>query len=82
VAGHELGKGLHLGTAVLRPALGPPSFLNNSNRRLCLLGLKQLEREADHFPTCNAEVKMREVLVLLPLYAFMARCLGTGSYLP
>jgi hypothetical protein len=55
------------------------TFISASYSRGSLQGVKRPEREVVHSPPSSDEFKMRGVIPLLPLYAFMAQ---TGTTLP
>jgi hypothetical protein len=58
-----------------RPVLGPTQPPIQWVPGALSPGVKQPEREADHSPPTNAEVKKTWVCTSTPPYAFMAQCL-------
>jgi hypothetical protein len=68
------GLGIFLFTTVYRTALGPTQPLIQWVPGAFSLGVKRLEREADHSPPSSAEVKKAWSSIPTPQYVFMVWC--------
>jgi hypothetical protein len=67
--------GIFLFTIASRTALGPTQPPIKWVSRALSLGVKRLEREADHSPPSSAEVKHAWSYTSIPPYVFMVWCL-------
>jgi hypothetical protein len=69
------GLGIFLFTTASRTALGPTQPPIQRVRGALSLGVKRPERESDHSPPSNAEVRNAWSYTSIPQYVFMAWCL-------